>query len=99
MIKQTSGRTVKTENISNKELAEELCKPIIRKFKKSKVHSIFINNIWGADLAYMQLISKFNKGFRFLLSVIGIFSKYACAIPLTDKKFITITNVFQKILK
>ena len=44
----------------------------------------------------MQLISKFNKGFRFLLCVIDIFSKYAWAIHLKDKKCITITNAFQK---
>ena len=44
---------IKNENISNKELAEELCRPIIRKFKKGKVHSSFIDNIWGADLADM----------------------------------------------
>ena len=47
----------------------------------------------------MQLISKFNKGLRFLLCVIDIFSKYACVVPLKDKKGVTITNAFQKILK
>ena len=47
----------------------------------------------------MQLISKFNKGFRFLLCVIDIFSKYAWAIPLKDKKCVSIVNAFQKILK
>ena len=52
----------------------------------------------GAELAHMQLISKFNKGFRFLLCVIEIYSKYAWVIPLKDKKGITITNAFQKIL-
>ena len=46
----------------------------------------------------MQLISKFNKGFRFLLRLIDISSKYAWVIPLKDKKRITITNTFQKIL-
>ena len=46
----------------------------------------------------MQLISKFNKGFRFLLCVIDIFSKYAWVVPLKDKKGITIVNAFQKIL-
>ena len=46
----------------------------------------------------MQLISKFSKGFRFLLCVIDIFSKYAWVVPLKDKKGITITNAFQKIL-
>ena len=51
--KKTSGSGIKNENISNKELAEELHKPIIRKFNKRKVHSSFIDNIWGADLADM----------------------------------------------
>ena len=64
--KKTSGNGIKNGNISNKQLAKELQKPVIRKFNKRKVHSPFIDNIWGADLADMQLISKFNKGFRFL---------------------------------
>ena len=46
----------------------------------------------------MQLISKFNKGFRFLLCVIDIFSKYAWVVPLKDRKGASIINVFQKIL-
>ena len=53
----------------------------------------------GADLADMQLISKFNKGFRFLLCLINIFSKYASVVPLKDKKGISIVNAFQKMLK
>ena len=65
--KKTSGSGVKNENISNKELAEELHKPITRTFNKRKVHSSFKDNIQGTELADMQLISKFNKGFRFLL--------------------------------
>ena len=52
----------------------------------------------GADLAHMQLISKFNKGFRFLLFVIDIFSKYAWVVSLKDKKCISTVNAFQKIL-
>ena len=74
--KKTSGGTLKNKNISNQELAEELHKPIIRKFQKRKVHLPFIDNIWSAILPDMQLIGKFNKGFRFLLCVIVIFSKY-----------------------
>ena len=76
--KKTSDGTVKNENISNKELAEELHKPIIRESEKKKVHSPFIDNIWGADLADMLLISNFTKGFRFSLCIIYIYSKYAC---------------------
>ena len=98
LIKKTSGRTVKIENISYKELAEELHKPVIKKFKKRKVQSHFVDNVWSANLADMQLISNFNKGFRFLLCVIDIYSKYAWVILLKDEKGITITNAFQKIL-
>ena len=89
---------VKNENISNKELAEKLQKSIIKKKNNRKICSYFIDNIWGADLANMQLISKFNKGFKLLLCVVEIFIKYAWVIPLKDKKGIIITNAFQKIL-
>ena len=81
------------------QLAEELDKPIIRKFKKRKVYSTFKDNIWGADLADMELISKFDKGYRFLLCVVDIFSKYAWVVPLKDKKDVSIVNAFQSILK
>ena len=66
---------------NDQQLVQEFHKLIARKFKKVKVHSTFIDNIWGADLADMQLISKFNKGFRFLLRVIYIFIEYAWVIP------------------
>ena len=66
---------VKHETIQNKELAKELQKPIIRTFEKRKVHSSFIFNIWGADLADMKLLSKFINRIYFLLWVIDIYSK------------------------
>ena len=83
----------------NEQLANELHKPIIRKFEKRKVYSTFKDNIWGVDLADMQLLSKYNKGIRFLLCVIDIFSKYAWVVPLKDKKGISIVKAFQIILK
>ena len=82
--------------MSNKELAEELHKSVIRKLKKQKVYSSFMDNIWGADLADMQLISKFNKGIHFLLCVIYIFSKYTWVIPLKDKKVLQLLMLFKK---
>ena len=91
--KNTSGSGIKNKIISNKELPEELHKPIIRKFKKRKVHSSFIDNIWGADLADMQIISKFSKGFRILLCVLDIYSKYAWVISLKDEKGISMLSV------
>ena len=97
--KKTVSSGINTDVKLNEKLAEKLHKLIIRiKFKNRTVFSRFKDNIWGADLADMQLISKFNKGFRFLLCVIDIFSKYAWVVSLTDKKGVTITNALQKIL-
>ena len=70
----------------NQQLAEELHKPIIKTFEKRKVHAAFKDNIWGADLADMQLLSRYNKGVRLLLCVIDIFSNYAWVVPLKIKK-------------
>ena len=83
----------------NEQLTNELHKLIIRKFEKRQVYSTFKDNIWGADLADMQLLSKYNKGIRFLLCVIDVFSKYAWVVPLKDKKGISIVKAFQIILK
>ena len=58
---------IKKGIMQNKELAKKLHKTIIRQFQKGIVHSFFIDNIWGADLSLIQLISKFNKEFRFSL--------------------------------
>ena len=96
--KKSKGSGVNIPLEFNEQLAKELHKLIIRKFKKRRVYSGFKDNIWGADLADMQLISKFNKGFRFLLCVIDIFSKYAWVVPLNDKKGVSIVDAFQKIL-
>ena len=100
--KKTKGSGVTLANTSipqNEQFAEELHKPIIRKFKKREVYSAFKDNIWAADLADMQLISKFNKRFRVLLCVIDVYSKYAWVVPLNDKKGVRIVNAFQSILK
>ena len=67
--KNTTGSGVNMDAKPNENLTEELHKPIIRKSKKRTFYSRFKENIWGADLADMQLISKFSKGFRFLLCV------------------------------
>ena len=92
------GGVADNEIKQNFQLHEELRKPIIRKFYKINVYSGFKDNILGADLADMQWIIKFNKGFKFLLCVIGIFSKYASVVRLKDKKDASIVNAFQQIL-
>ena len=96
--KKSQGKGL-ANNKENIQLANELHKPIIKKFNKRKAYSSFKDNIWGVDLADMQLLSKFNKGYRFLLCVIDIFIKYAWVIPLKDKKGRSIVNAFRIIFK
>ena len=79
-------------------LANELHKPIIRQFKKRKVYSSFRDNIGGVDFADMQPLSKYNKGNKYLLCVIDLFSKYAWVVPIKNKKRTSIVNAFQKII-
>ena len=69
--------------------------PIIRKFEKRSLDSSFINKIWNTDLADMQLISEFNKGFRFLLLflLLTFYSKYTLVIPSKDEKGISFKNI------
>ena len=95
-MKKSSGNGIINE--ANYELADELHKPIIRKFKKRKVYSSFRDNIWEVDLADMQSLSKYNKGIKYLLCAIDLFSKYAWVIPMKDKKSTSIVNAFKKII-
>ena len=101
--KSTGSETAKSSSLerisSSSILADELHKPIIKKFEKRKVYSQFKDNIWGVDLADMQSLSRKNKGIKYLLCVIDLYSKYAFVIPLKDKKGISILNSFDKIIK
>ena len=80
-------------------LANELHKPVIKKFNKRKVYSQFKDNIWGVDLGDMQSLSRKNKGIKYLLCAIDLYSKYAFVVPLKNKKGISVTNAFKKIIK
>ena len=91
--KKSKGCGVNIPSEVNEQLAKELHKPINRNFKKKTVSSGFRDNIWSADI---QLIRKFNKGFRFLLCVIDICSKHAWVVPLKDERGVSIVNAFQK---
>ena len=83
---KVSGINNKGNLLVNSQLAEELHKPIIKNFKRRKVYSSFKDDIWGVDLADMQLMSKYNKAIRYLLCVIDLFSRYAWVIPRKNKK-------------
>ena len=93
--KKSKGSGIKS--MPNQQLANELRNPIIKKNRKRRVYSSFKDNIWGVDLADIQLISQCNKRIRHLLWAINLVSKYAWVVPLKDKKGITIFNTFQNI--
>ena len=97
--KKSLGSGTNTIKSSSSILADELHKPIIKKIEKRKVYSQFKDNIWGVDLAEMQSLSRKNKGIKYLVCVIDLYSKYAFVIPLKDKKVISILNAFDKIIK
>ena len=80
-------------------LAEELHKPVKRKFRKRRVLVSGIDKIWAADLADMQALSKENEGYKFLLLVIDTFSKYGWIVPLKNKKGETIVKALKEIFK
>ena len=83
----------------NKILSEELHKPKRKNFPRRKIIVNHIDEIFAADLVEMQKFAKLNKGYRYLITCIDIFSKYSWVIPLKDKRGITIKNALEKIFK
>lgn len=77
---------------------KELHKPLTRKFKRAQVITNGIDDVWGADLVEMQPFADENDGYRYLLTVIDCFSRYAWAIPIKDKKGDTVLNAFKELI-
>ena len=83
----------------NEQLAIELHKPIRHKFKRRRVFVYNVDDIWSADLIDKQNISKYNKGTKYILTVIDLFSKYAYAVPLKSKSSQEIVDAFKKLFE
>ena len=81
------------------DLAEELYKPVTRKFQRRRVNVNAIDEIWAADLLDIQACSKDNNGIKYLLTVIDIFSKCVWIVPLKRKTGQKVANAFSRILK
>ena len=78
----------------NEQLAEELHKPVTKKFKRRKVYTRFKDNSWAADLAEMELLPSKNINVKYLLYAIDVFTKYEWVKVLKDKKGKTVFNAF-----
>lgn len=81
------------------ELANELHKPIIRKFRKRKVVANAVDDIWAADLVEMQRFTRQNKGYKYLLMIIDVFSKYGWIVPLKNKTGLSVTAAFKTLFE
>lgn len=82
-----------------KEIVDEIYRVPRRNFLRRKTKMIAIDNLWQADLSDMQMLSKHNKGYRYLFCIIDTFSRYAFVEPLKTKKGKEVTSVFEKLLK
>ena len=85
--------------IMSEELSNELHKPIRRNFKKRRVISNHVDDIWAADLVDMQYYSRSNKGYKYILMIIDVFSKYGWAVPLKTKTGAAVTEALESIFK
>ena len=83
--KKRFGMGLKKDTIWTDQLADELHKPVVKKFRKRKVYVNGIDKIWAADIVDMQSFSRFNHGVKYLLTVIDVFSKCGWMLPLKDK--------------
>ena len=81
------------------ELAEELHKPVRKKFKRRRVYVKGVDAIWAADLVDMRAFSKFNQGYKYILMIIDVFSKFGWAIPLKNKSAEEVTKAFADLWK
>ena len=98
MVYTFFDKKTESEVSVNETLAEELHKPVIKKFKRRKVYARFKDNIWAADLAEMRSLSSKNKNVKYLSCATDVFTKYAWVKPLKAKKGKTILNAFIKIV-
>ena len=80
------------------QLAKEIFSPRITKFRRETIIPLFKDETWSADLIDKPSLSKYNNNYKFILTVIDIFTKYAWAIPFKNKSGLSITNGFKIVL-
>jgi transposase InsO family protein len=79
--------------------AQELHKPVTKKFAKRKIVTLGIDDLWAADLVIMNQFSSENDGFKYMINVIDTFSKYAFSEPLKTKSGLEVAKAFATIIK
>ena len=79
-------------------LAEELHKPVKRKFPRRAVVVQGIDHVWSCDLVEMQEWANKNDGYKYMLNIVDVLSKYAWSVPLKNKTAETVVDAFQKVV-
>ena len=95
MVETQQQDTIKTKH---QLLAKEVFSPQIRKLRRERIIPLYKDETWSADLIDKSSLSKYNNNYKFILTVIDIFTKYAWAIPLKNKSGLSITNGFRIVL-
>ena len=88
----------KTIEKQQQQLAKEVFNPRITKFRRERIIPLYKDETWSADLTDKSSLSKYNNNYKFILTVVDIFTKYAWAIPLKSKSGLSITNGFKIVL-
>ena len=91
------NKTIEKTN-QQQQLAKEVFNPRITKFRRQRIIPLYKDETWSADLIDKSSLSKYNNNYKFILTVIDIFTKYAWAIPLKNKSGLSITIGFKAIL-
>ena len=81
----------------NVQYRKELLKPAIKTFKRREVNTFYINDIWSADIVDLSNLSKYNNGYKYLLTIIDIYSRYVFVFALKDKTSKSVLNCFKKL--
>ena len=88
----------KPQQQQQQQLAKEVFSPQITRFRRERIIPLYKDETWSADLIDKSSVSKYNNNYKFILTVIDIFTKNACAISLKNKSGLSITNGFKTIL-
>ena len=94
----TSIKNVEKQQLQQQLLAKEVFSPQLTKFRRQRIIPLYKDETWSADLIDKSSLSKYNNNYKFILTVIDIFTKYAWAIPLKNNSGLSITNGFKIVL-
>ena len=86
-------------NQKKKEIAKEIFSPVVKKFQRIQIQTHYKDECWSIDLIDRSSLSKYNKNYKFIFTIIDNHTKYAWAIPIKDKSGKSKTTAFKKLIE